>query len=788
MASEAGRKNFLRQPLKALILAAGIITVAIWASAGTQAITKPQGLNLPPAPEADEYGVVWPDPDANGSKLADAPPVPADRSDILRPWDALPVAQARANLLGPPDPLVQQVATALRNDPLAIYNYVKTEIAFEPVYGSLRDPHRTILERVGTDADQSLLLVELLQAASVDASFLYGTVTLPLDFAASWVRVEEDPSSVGTTCERVRDAFEHGGVPIVDPPPCADNVTEEFGVQHVWVAADIGGLVYELDPSVKHNEMTDGVDLAAALGYDRSAFLADAEAGATITPQSVTNLNASNIAADLDQYAASLIAQIETSDEPHAYVEDIVGGWNLAEPAADILPQVLPYPRTIAATFTGFDDPAAPELRHKVVVEVSTQLGGLVFTYDTTLPEIAGRRLTYMYSCVVFTCVGTLRLEGESLGTASSSLLFPNDKIRFCVDAPFAAFDGSYGDQCTTRNVRPGSGNTYALVTEVGRTPDGLLAERRDILAANQAAYQPGSEQVLGETLNVLGLSWFNEVDSADRLHEAIARVNDYRIYSMAVMSQETATKTGFGIDARLNFSHIYSPTASSEDRYTCFRAGTAQSSGMEHAFIEQLQDKEAISTIRALEIANGSMPVFLGTPDNWGSVRPQLSYSSTILSGLDSYITAGWSLVVPQTSITLNSWSGTGFIGFTGGGEVYVITGGLSGGSSTEPGSTNPDGARDPLGRLLDMLFGGFPWAGSGAGDPVDSQTGAFRLAETDLSVADRRPLSIEDFGRFYNSRAPDIPGPFGFGWRHTVVSRVLCKLLQGASLPVPV
>ena len=397
-----GFKNLLRLPWKALPLTAGILALALWASAGTHA-TNLRGLNFLPASPTVEDGA-WPDKDANGSKLSNAPPAPADQRDLLRPQDALPAAQSQAEIQGSPDPLVQQVATALGNDPLAIYNYVKTEIAYVLVYGSLRDAHRTILERSGTDADQSLLLVELLRASSIDANFFYGTITVPLDIAASWARVEEDPSSIANTCERVRAAFAYGGVPIVDPPPCADNGTYEFGVQHVWVVANIDGQVYELDPSVKRSEFAAGIDLAAALGYDRSAFRADAEAGATITPQSVTNLNATNIGNDLDEYAANLI----THTEPQAYVQDVVGGWNLAEPTVDALPQDLPYSSTIAATFTGFDDPAAPELRHKATVKVSTQLGGLAFTYETTMPQIAGRRLTWMYSCILFTCTGTL--------------------------------------------------------------------------------------------------------------------------------------------------------------------------------------------------------------------------------------------------------------------------------------------------------------------------------------------------------------------------------------------
>ncbi len=791
MIATKGASRTIRPLLAVALVGALLAAIAVCASDSPSVVGRgkfpgPTSLTPPPGEE-----LTWPDLDASGTRRGRAPgvePQAPGLSPLIEPQQ--PSLAVAAAALAPPDPLVEEVAAALNYDPLAIFNYVKTEIAFEPTYGLLREPRRTVLERAGTDADQAYLLADLLRSAGLSPAYEFGTVTVPLDLAAAWVRVEEDPS-VFVTCSRVFWAFSGGGVPVSTVQPCGDDITEQFTVQHVWVRVDIGPTTHHLDPSVKWNEPVPGVDLLPATGYDRAAFRARAEDGATITPISVQGLNAANIAEDLDQYAANLVSYIETRDAANgsrSYVQDIVGGWALTEPSAGALPETLPYPSVVTATFTDFDDPSAPELRHKVTIAVDECffICSEVISEVTTLSAIVGRRLTYAMSPDLFGVLGTLRLEGATLATWSSFWGDPQ-RIRFCVDAPFPAYGGTYGDQCSERWVYPVEGNTYALVTEVGHAPDSLLSERRSILDANQDAYPPGSEPLLGETLNVLGLSWFNETGKADRLHGAIAGVNGYRFHAMAVMAQETYSATSFGIDVQMDFVHNFSPVFDAEDESAYFTGAGAQGSATEHAFIEQLQDKPAISTIKALNLANPDMPVFLArTPADWSAVRPQLCYDSNTLAGLDGAISAGWSVVVPQCEVTLVCWEGTGWVQFAPNGEGYIIHGGLNpacvppsaatavarkrlGGSPGVPGPVDSEQALDPIRQRLDAQFGLPNAEAERVLDPVDPLTGFLTLAETDVSVAGARPLSIEDFARYYNSGTAGAGGPLGFGWRDT-------------------
>ncbi len=750
-----------------------LLVISAYASPGQQAtddvnaVPRLMEAGVEP-PGATTQDVAWPELDANGARMAEAPVLAPDELELGRAEGGSSPLVLGAGAAGfGPDELVTQVAEALEFDPLAIYNYVKTEIAFDPVFGLKRSPHLTIQERTGTDADQAALLAELLRAAGFTVTYNFGTVTLPLDLAASWVRVYED-ASVFETCSRVFWALNnHGGHPVSTSQPCGNDVTEQFTAPHVWVTADIGGTLYELDPSVKANEQTLAIDLESTLGYSRSAFVTDAVKDATIGANSVQNLNADNIATDLDLYAANLIDYLDNdfiaTNGRHAYVREVVGGWEVAEAAVDSLPEVLPYPTAATDTFDSFDAPGAPELRHKVSIEVldcvdeDSCFFSLYSSPDIPQADVAGHRLTYRFSG----STGTLRLDGADLGSASGALF--SQYVEFCFDTPSA---GSFGDQCARRWVDAADGNIYAFIVESGRVPESLLAERRAILAENQAAFLPDSEAVIGEALHVLGLSWFNEKGAAERLHEAIANVNGYRFHGMAIMDQSS----GFGIDVKINMAAIYSPTFDADDRSTFFTAAVAQGSGIEHAFIEQLQDKKSISTIKVLQIADrDGKEIFLGKPANWfAKVRPLLTYDAATLSSLDNAINNGYSVLVPQSDVTLNAWTGTGWIQFKTGSEGYIIRGGTSGGVCTLPPDqcvVDPDSAADLLHSIGEMLILGALLFG----DPVDTQTGAFTLAETDVSLADSRPLSIEDFGRFYNSGAAEVSGPFGPGWRHT-------------------
>lgn len=61
---------------------------------------------------------------------------------------------------------ISDMARALKNDPDLIYEYVRNNIEFIPIYGVKKGALGALLDGQGTSADQAELMVQLLQSAS----------------------------------------------------------------------------------------------------------------------------------------------------------------------------------------------------------------------------------------------------------------------------------------------------------------------------------------------------------------------------------------------------------------------------------------------------------------------------------------------------------------------------------------------------------------------------------------------------------------------------------------------
>ena len=70
-------------------------------------------------------------------------------------------------------------AAVLSNDPDRIFEFVRSEVRFEPYFGVLRGAKGTLMGLAGDAADQSVLLVALLREAGIaedDIRFATGTL------------------------------------------------------------------------------------------------------------------------------------------------------------------------------------------------------------------------------------------------------------------------------------------------------------------------------------------------------------------------------------------------------------------------------------------------------------------------------------------------------------------------------------------------------------------------------------------------------------------------------------
>lgn len=350
-----------------------------------------------------------------------------------------------------------QLAAALENDPRRIYQYVRNHFTYAPYYGALKGPYLTLKERSGNDFDQSAVLVELLRAAGYTANYQYGSMSIPLSAAnnndmAHWLGSDADASRIG-------NIIGSGGIPATVYTGSNASIT----MDRVWVVAHINGVDVALDPAFKPGTKQAGINLATAMGYDKTALLN--AAGGLLGTDSIQSLNTANLNAELNDLTIQLVSQLK-QNYPNAFVDDIIGGLNIVPDESGSLPTALPFAGT--PTQTAWTDIPAGYIH-----TVRLQHGAI----DTTLnmPQIAGKKLSISYagdSTVIdpppagATDFGTVNV-GQDSGTASWTPSNPNSVVIQVTstitgtDAGAFAFVSGGG----TQNIPAKSGTTNGTVS-----------------------------------------------------------------------------------------------------------------------------------------------------------------------------------------------------------------------------------------------------------------------------------------------------------------------------------
>ena len=71
--------------------------------------------------------------------------------------------------------------------PVAIYEFVRNEIDFEPTYGSIKGAVGTLAAASGNAFDQASLLIALLRVSGIPARYQVGDILLTPSQASNWV-------------------------------------------------------------------------------------------------------------------------------------------------------------------------------------------------------------------------------------------------------------------------------------------------------------------------------------------------------------------------------------------------------------------------------------------------------------------------------------------------------------------------------------------------------------------------------------------------------------------------
>ncbi len=733
---------------------------AVQAAQAAQPQAAVQGASVA-VPESPQPGVsraiMPPVTPAESERAIRSRPVPANLNQGST--DGTLQTLAVATPVGPAS--IPELARALKNNPDLIYQYVRNNIEYYPVWGVQKGAVGTLLDNQGTAYDQAALMVALLRQAGYTASYVKGRINLTAAQVNTWLGV--DTSNV---CA-VINLLSQGQIPIASVTataagscPGSTVALVSMEIDHVWVKAVISGTAYYFDPSFKPHTLKTGVDLTAATGYNAASYLAAAKTGTTVTADYVQGINRTNIRTNLTSYATNLTNYLR-SNKPAGTLEDVVGGMTITPHSGGNLRQtVLPYQNTtVALTEWATDIPAnyRPTLR--------MQYQGIDTTY--TSDALYGKRLTITYNA---SNQPVLMLDGVSQAIGTAITPGTNANVTFTVT--HGAYASTYANQNFTQSIK--AGGTFLIGNGWGTAGRGLVEQYRTQLDnAKAAGNADTSEAVLGSTLAVLSATWIAQVNQADYINDRLAKTNTLFHHQIGIAGYNTAPY----VDLPGNMLSVVSQSADTAKESAAFFSAAMHSSIFESTAVQQIAGVSAVSTVKLIDIAAINNERFYDAKlANYATaVQPNLVSCAAWLPTFQAAVNAGRRLILPaRCNITENSWSGAGYFNILVSGTSTsigaIIGGGLAGGfaSSTQPAPTTVTNSLN-FSVTPDGLIQTF---GNTFGDPIDMANGHYLYARSDITTGvGAFPLSL-NFEKLYSSGLRTQSGPLGKGWTHNLAA----------------
>lgn len=663
---------------------------------------------------------------------------------------AAAAAPGPADLAATPDvqlsPGIQELAASLGGNPLAIYNWVRQNILFVPTFGSIQGSEGCRLSRECNAHDTASLLIALLRASGVPARYVLGMVELPPDrFRRLIADIQDTKAALRLSAS--------GGIRTISVLDAADQVVG-VRLEHVWVEAFVdytpsrgaagaagtpenGGAWVPLDPSLKPSRFQAPLDLETLTGLDLESVGTDLVNGTTPGPLGEI-LGVPTAATEQRIVQAKAALKAALAARPETTVGEVLGTLEVDAVPLPVLPASLPAKLVSIAERTA----ELPDgERHVLTLQILDEVGEEeALRFELPTAGIAGRRLTLHFlphseeDAETLAALGgyfeapphviavrpAFFLGGQlaEVGTVPS-LMSDTQRLRVTFREP---------GHVETIEHRIHAGTFAALGLDLQRIGEEQARQAQDRLArirdqvADLTVDSPWDD-LIGEPLHTIGMTWFQQVETMNRVAGPAARVAAIKrpaaglvtfapTYGKLFGLPVAVLDTGFGIDVRRYVVSAVSREQRPEDVPAYVVATGMAGSAAEHEVFELLLRAQSVSSVKLLAEANArGIPIYEVTSANAGQVLPQLQLSSAVRTDIFDAVRAGRRVLVPRQELTFLNWTGVGYIAIdpaTGAG-AYLISGGLAGGGTAEPSGTGEtiDTVGDSLGVVNDGTRG---------------------------------------------------------------------------------
>jgi len=697
------------------------------------------------------------------------------------PQEGPPMALMFAGSSTAPDEITPEIAALTQGvireggglaDYLKCFLFVTNQLEYEHYYGCKKGALLTYVERKGNDADLATLLVAMLRAAGYTARYGFGVVALPTSGDPNGNHMQ---NWLATPVATMVDYSVNRGFPAL-----YDIDGNYKALDRVWVEVDLNGTWQKLDPAVKKRvRIAPSVDVASTSGYTRAAL--ETAAGGTLSSNAIEGVSYAGLSTYLAARATALIGYIDLNKHDADPVS-ILGGWR-QEPFLNANSEQFLFPGIAQTVPAQQQFTALPAfLLSSVTLEVRSTAAGtpLVADHTMSMANLQGRRLSLTFTTTDATGKAQLWLDDDLLAEETTAAVGTEVMLKISIDHPHVIpGNPTLHDQFTEKSYQRGS--RYALIYSFNPTQELLSARQEQLDIYRRSGFADDSREVITETLNVIGLTWMHQTELTERVIGG--RLNcDMTYHHRIGRAGQLKENNGYYLDVDMQFSGVFPLDGNPAVSTQAYNAATYYASALEHAAIEQTQgaDKPAVSTVKLLKLANdqpaGSRKIFYATPGNWGAVSSQLiGYSPVDLQQIQDAITAGGEVLVPQKgNLTLNQWTGAGYI-------TRVTTGFFT---TTRMGiSSNLNGGYVSIWPSVVNPLYLAAWANANptyvnttapshgltvSWDPIDLASGNFYYPATDLEVGGASPRGFTFSRQYHGGRRAVNPAGLGYGWTH--------------------
>lgn len=649
---------------------------------------------------------------------ADTPPGPADLAET---------PEIRFT------PAIQALATSLGNNPVQLFNWVRNNVEFAPVSGSLQGADHCLQTLVCTDADIASLLIALLRVSGIHARYQVGTVDIPEEEAKNWVRGAD-------TLQVAGDVMATGSIPGVIFNG------DRLRMERVWVRAHVdmipsrgavhiaGDTWVDLDAAFKQYDLIEEADISASVPTDLTVFDAVLNSGTTDpVTGSITSMNLPMLETAIDNESIATTNFFGTMD-PSLPVSTIAGADFIIPEQRGHLAGTVPF-QVVTTSAPVAQVPAG--LRHTLSFRLLDEFGFQVFSFSQRLAELAGKRVALVYepatpadeSALSALFAGATDLSDVPTTIPSSIRARAHLKIDGVTVASgnavpygtseelFLDFNGPLGFRSLPGNVTAGA--YIAVGLDLGRISpalmDALETESAAIIAADgDPGLQAGlsSDDTIGTLLQNGILGWFQDLDIRDRRLAKGSRVISQRLPSHGFYFSALAVQTSFGqpvsatlagatLDIMNDFGSVLAkdgdPNLAVQVAFAQGQTGSEMEASSQETRLSTMDNPvNATSTMRILRQANDQgIPIYRIDNTNSATILPLLQHNASDLSLVTDALAAGREVIIPETPVTFAGAPIVGLItqDLSTGSAAYLISGSLgvqNGGLAEFFGSTS--------------------------------------------------------------------------------------------------